>query len=115
MIRGALLRRFAMAGLVAALACSHDTGEVDGSILRDAGFRAVVAEMNLPAYAEQRLEMYVGTLDATRAMVWHAEPATGEVILDAMDTEIGRALPLLVPAAYVGKLRVVLHDAMRPR
>lgn len=115
MSRGALLRRFAMVGLVAALACSHDTGDADGSILHDARFRALVVEMNLPEHAEQRLEMYVATLDASRAMAWQAEPATEEVILGAMDTEIGRALPLLVPAIYVGKLRAILHDAMRPR
>lgn len=112
MKRSFLLRSLAMTVLVGALACSHDTSDPDASLLHDARFRALVTEMNLPDYAVQRLEMYVGTLDATRMMAWHADGSASGILV-SIDTEVGRALPLFVPAKYVERLRVILREAMR--
>lgn len=104
-------RTIVMIVLVVAAACSRDTGS-DAGIVGEPCWRSLVAKMNLPDHKASRLDMYVGTLESSRRIIVVADDSTKINARASLDTEVGRALPLIVPAQFVEEAHACLRSAL---
>lgn len=82
------------------------------SLWDDPALRDLVAQMQLAPYQEQRFATYVKTLDTTRAIVRSAKDSTRTDVLSAMDVEMSKALPILIPKEHVARVQAVLQRGL---
>lgn len=78
----------------------------------DPALRDLVAQMQLAPHQEQRFATYVKTLDTTHAMVRTAKESTRTEVLSAMDLEMSKALPILIPQEHVARVQAVLRRGL---
>jgi len=103
-----LIVGMALITAAAAAACSQDRC----AMVNTPQWTDLTKDMNLPTYKAQRLETYVHTLEGSCQILASANVQTRTSARVALDREMTKALPLLIPKEDVSRVQSYLNDAL---